>query len=158
MDESTHRKFDIAIRSIAILGTLGVLILGLQKYLDAKQRDYKSHYWAMQLSQCEVGTGFATQIVLDLPESLDREMLDELYKLTYGKFRIYFEDQPLSTIVEIMQRASACEDEYDAELCSHSYFNSRALLFAQQCRDMVSESWNIPLGSIREREKWIFPK
>lgn len=158
MDEETHRKYDLIIRFFAVVASIGLVVVAIFQYGWSKERESKSHYWELQITECERGMDFATQIVLDSQGSLDRAMIEELYKLSYGKFRLYFEDEPLDTIVEIMQRASSCEHEYDNDRCSHSYFNSRALLFAQQCRDMISESWGISLDEIRNRDQWIFPK
>ncbi|AMF96757.1 hypothetical protein AL538_02915 [Vibrio harveyi] len=159
MEEQTYRCWDIILKLIAIPGAILVFAFSVYSFLEAKEKDYKSKYYEKQVNICIEGSDFATKFYLEIYETgkVSKENIAELYQVTFGKGRILLSDKPLGTLQKIMQDASSCSGIENLK-CDSSKFNTLALLFAQQCRKMLSESWETPLEEISDGQVWVFEK
>ncbi|PSU46609.1 hypothetical protein C9J12_18030 [Photobacterium frigidiphilum] len=159
MDENKYRRIDILLRGIISLGAVVAFLFSVYQYKATKEKEFKVKYWNEQLRICQDGTKYATKFVLDISNNgkVERKYIDHLYQVTFGEARLLLTDKPLETLQYIMQEASTCS-YYEDISCDDSIFNAKALLFAQQCRAMLSESWNTPLNQIGEGKVWIYER
>lgn len=157
MEEGAYRKYDVAIKSLAVVGAIASFWVSFWQYTETKEKEYKVNYWNLQIKACQTGAELSTQVAIQVfnNKTVDKNTIEKLYGFTWGEARLFLDDPTLDAIQQVMQKATSCSEKNE---CDYNTFNVMPLMFTQDCRKLVSRSWDLSLENISDGKKWVYKK
>lgn len=145
MDERTHRQFDLGIKSVtAALAVIGIIV-GLWKYFDTTEKDFRQPYWERQISLYFEATRSAATLATSDDEKKRHNAAATFWELYWGPLALV-EDRAVET-------AMIAFGDCLKENCSRSRLQQLSLNLAHICRRSIGTSWDLKLEELKGQKK-----
>lgn len=143
MDDQAFKKIEFTVK---VFGVLAVIIggaVGLWKYFDAAEKDFRKPYWERQIALYFEATA-ATGTIASVSEGAERDAAEaRFWQLYYG---------PLA-LVEDLQVEAAMVQFRNCLLadCTQRDLQRASLALAHACRESLGDSWSLQLAELQGR-------
>lgn len=154
MTEEYHRFWSLVITGVTAFAAIITVIVGINKYLGDLEKSYKSTFWENQMETCASAIAVASEISR-LPEEkeIPKEKIDQLFQIYFGLGQLYLNQESMETIGDIGSQAVQCNaGNLKGSQCIQPMFNVLSMNVGVACRDMLTESWDLPLKSLNSEK------
>jgi hypothetical protein len=146
MDEQQHRRIDIGIKLItAVLAIIGAG-MGLWKYFDAAEKEFRKPYWERQISFYFQATSSAAILATSHDQKTLKEAEAKFWELYWGPLALV-EDRRVEAA---MVRYGDCLED---KKCNGNSLQQLSLNLAHTCRQSLGASWNLKLEELQGTNK-----
>lgn len=148
-------SLDTTLKVAAFLLSLATVLAGIWQYGDAKAKEYQKVFFDERMRAYTELTETVAKIAT-LPPSKERsEAVQRYWQLYFGKIHMVTDAEVEAAlhktskwIVHCVQQPSSPPDK---ELCYDVAGNGYALWVAKAARNSITQTWNVPLESLGEK-------
>ena len=142
MDENRHRRIDIAIKTTTALVAIFGAAIGLWKYFDSVEKEFRKPYWEKQVAlYFQATSSAATLATIDNPEER-QEAEAKFWELYWGPLALV-EDRKVEGA---MVRFGNC---LKGGNCEGSNLRQLSLELAHTCRESLGTTWDLKLEELK---------
>ncbi len=143
MDDRGFKKIEFTLK---VFGVLAVIIggtVGLWKYFDAAEKDFRKPYWERQIALYFDATAAAGTLA-SATEGAERDAAEaKFWQLYYG---------PLALVEDLqVEKAMVAFGNCLLEDCTQRELQRASLALAHACRESLGDSWSLQLAELQGR-------
>jgi hypothetical protein len=137
-------KFDIVLKTIALIGAIVSFFYGIYNYKNINKDDSAKAFWNQQFPIYKDLCSSAATIATSKDSLLVQKATDDFWRMYYGEARMVVD---WGVHKKMSQYASILKD-FERGFKSSDELTLASYELATQCRKSLSESWNIPLSEL----------
>ncbi|NOQ94677.1 MAG: hypothetical protein GQ547_08610 [Methylophaga sp.] len=122
----TYQKYDIAIKSLALIISAVIFVYGINSYNDESNRDFKRPFLTAQIEACK---------------KLTEAVADKLWSLYYSQGALFLNNEALSEYRVFIKAVEDCPGKRTINECHPANFGSYQFNIAQACRNELVKTW-----------------
>ena len=144
MDEATYKKLDLVIKGMSTVLVIATIAVGIHQYNLTTERDYKKTFWEKRLELYLEVSKTAAILATREPDDETRKSRQRFLELLHGDLVIVEDDVVLKAMKQFYKRLI----DYEGDPTVQEDLQGFARDLANDCRESLKQSWDIPLKDI----------
>ena len=141
------QEWDLIIKGFGVLGAFVGGFIGLWRYFDTSEKQFRKPYWERQLALYFEATEAASSLATGDVEQQLEEAKKKFWILYWGPLALVEDREVEASMVQFAETLAKYENGTD---CREELKN-RSLALAHTCRESIGKSWKMELGKLQSR-------
>ena len=144
MTESRIKTWDVSIKATATIIALLGAIIGIWKYSDTVEKEFRKPFWEQQVALYFDATSAASTLASSLDSTALFKAKEKFYELYYGPLAVVEDTE----VEAAMVRFDRCLQALETGSCTRTELKNLSLALAHSCRESIGRAWELDLSKL----------